>query len=368
MQIGVVGAGIIGLSLARALQQAGHIVTVYDQAAVPNPLASSVDGSRLIRHAYGRHLGYAAMVDDAYAAWERLWADLGERLYRRTGTLVLSAPGETWARDSAETMDRIGQSYEWLDGEAAARRFPLLEVSALADICFVPSGGVLQADAIVAALARRVTRLGGAVHAESRIAAVDLDGGTLRLESGDEVAHDLLILSAGPWTGELLPELARRLTPSRQVVCYGEIPEALQEQWAEMPMVLEIGKDSPGFYAVPPVFGGPLKVGDHAFTLTGDPDRERFPEADECAEIFERAGGRVRDFQGYRLIEGKTCFYTVAEEERFLVARRERGFVFAGFSGHGFKFGPLIGERFADMLAGKLSHERFIRWIEGRGA
>src|SRR5690554_6035862 len=88
VRILVVGAGIIGLCTAWALARDGHEVTVLEQGPVPNPNGSSVDFHRLIRYAYGDRLGYTRMVGEAHAAWERLWSDLGERLYVRTGTLL----------------------------------------------------------------------------------------------------------------------------------------------------------------------------------------------------------------------------------------------------------------------------------------
>ncbi|RDD60972.1 FAD-dependent oxidoreductase [Ferruginivarius sediminum] len=366
MQVAVAGAGVIGLSLARSLLQAGHEVTVYDRAEVPNPHASSVDRSRLIRYAYGRQAGYAGMVDDAYAAWDRLWAELGESHYVRTGTLVLAQPGATWARDSANALAAMGRPVEWLDPAEAEARYPLLDLTGVERAFYVPSGGVLHAERVVAALARRVRALGGTVREQCPVESVDTVSGRMVLADGTRGQADMLLLAPGPWAARLLPDLEQRLTPSRQVVTYGDIPPGTRAQWDAMPMVLDIGKDS-GFYAVPPVLGEPLKVGDHSFSLQGDPDWDREPGADELRGIFESAGVRLKGFDAYRLRDGRTCFYTVAAEERFVVEQRGRAAVFAGFSGHGFKFGPLIGERFAEVAAGRRSFESFARWAEGEG-
>ena len=88
MKISIIGAGIMGLGCAWALERLGHQVTVFDQGPIPNPLATSHDSHRLIRHAYGDRLGYMRMVADAYAIWDRLWADLGERLYQDRKSVV----------------------------------------------------------------------------------------------------------------------------------------------------------------------------------------------------------------------------------------------------------------------------------------
>ena len=70
----IVGGGIMGLATAWALARDGHEVELFEQGPLPNPLASSMDEHRLIRHPYGDHRGYARMIDDAYAAWDLLWA------------------------------------------------------------------------------------------------------------------------------------------------------------------------------------------------------------------------------------------------------------------------------------------------------
>ena len=62
----VVGGGIMGLATAWGLAREGHTVELFEQGPLPNPLASSMDEHRLIRHPYGDHAGYARMIDQAY--------------------------------------------------------------------------------------------------------------------------------------------------------------------------------------------------------------------------------------------------------------------------------------------------------------
>jgi len=76
---------------------------------------------------------------------------------------------------------------------------------------------------------------------------------------------------------------------------------------------------------------------------------------------------RFRDFPSYRKLEARACFYDVSEGERFLVEPLgERAWVLSGFSGHGFKFGALIGERLADAIAGRIEAQALTRWAAGR--
>jgi glycine/D-amino acid oxidase-like deaminating enzyme len=363
----IVGAGIVGLSAARVLLAEGYRVEVVEQGPVPNAHGSSVDSSRLIRHTYGTQHGYAALVDAAYAAWDRLWAELGTTHYTQTGTLILSRPGTTWAQDSAATLDALGKRYRVLGPDEAARRFPLLNLDGVERAYWVETGGVLAAEPIVEALARQLRAQGAAITEHTAVTDLDPVQGRVWLEDGTQRQTDLLLVAAGPWTGRLWPDLDAWLTPSRQLVCYADVPDDLYAAWRRMPMVLDIAdaevRGEGSVYAVPPVGDAPLKLGDHAFSLAGDPDQERSAGEDELERLFETTCRQLAEPARYRLLSGRTCFYTVAPDTCFLHRQEGCAHALAGFSGHGFKFGPLIGERFAEMVTGALAPEEFAAWL-----
>jgi glycine/D-amino acid oxidase-like deaminating enzyme len=364
-RVAVVGAGIMGLAAARALLKRGAEVSVFEQGPIPNPLGSSVDQHRLIRYPYGGEIGYTRMIDAAYGAWDRLWADLGERLYAETGTIGIDGPGADWAKRSAAAMETAGVPFEALGGDALVRRFPHLVADGIETALFQPHGGALFAGRIVERLAHHLGTHGVALHAKTRVADIDPERARLRLADAAVHGFDRVVVAAGPWVTRLVPDLAARVTPSRQIVVYLEPPAGVD--WSTAPMLIEMRRDY-AFYAVPPRAGTGHKFGDHRFTLAGDPDREREATRAEAEALLAGCRGRFRDGERYRIVEAKTCFYDVAPEERFILEPLgAAGFVLSGFSGHGFKFGALMGELAAAAVLGERNVDAVRDYAAGRG-
>lgn len=353
----------MGLSAAWALSRLGHRVTVLDQGPVPNPRGASFDQHRLIRYPYGAALGYTRMVADAYRAWDQLWNELGERHYVATGSLALCVGDTRWVEASAEALRALGLKVEWLPPARLAERFPLLTSGGISSAFHSDTGGALLADRIVAALARHLAARGVGIVPEARVVELEPESATVRL-SDRRVTADFLVVAAGAWAGRLVPGLAARVTPSRQVVVYLDPPADRAAAWAAHPLILDIGEGA-GFYLVPPVAGTGLKVGDHRFTLAGDPDDPREASVEEAQAVFATCGARLADFDRYRLASARVCYYAVEPEERFVIERTGRAWIMAACSGHAFKFGPVLGQRLAEAIDGRMDGARLSRWAAG---
>jgi glycine/D-amino acid oxidase-like deaminating enzyme len=362
----IVGGGIMGLTTAWALARAGHEVELLDQGPLPNPLASSMDEHRLIRHPYGDHKGYARMIDEAYAAWDLLWADLGQRLYAPTGTLALSGNGADWAQRSAATLEAIGRPMTEIAVADLPRRFPLLNACGVERAFWLDTGGVLFAQDIVTALAAYLARQPRVrLFPNTKVRSVDVEHGRVTTEAGDVRSGDVVVVAAGAWAPRLLPALAGRLIPSRQVVAYFDLPAESRAAWAKAPMIIEKTGDV-GLYLVPPMDGRGLKVGDHEFSRRGDPAAERSASEEEIRPLLERCRSLFHGFERWRTDRLKVCFYTVTDDERFVVDKLgSKGWLMSPCSGHGFKFGALMGLELARTIASERNPAAHARWAAG---
>lgn len=351
MRVLIVGAGIMGLSLARALLARGHQPVLFEQGPVPNPLGTSVDQHRLIRYPYGDSLAYTRMITPAYAAWDGLWRDLGRTLYYQTGTLALTGENPApWYRQSLHTLAAAQIAFDRLSPAELASRYPFLALRNVTEGLYLGSGGVLLAGAIVQALAAWLGEQGVVIHPHSRVSDIDVQTARLTLADGRQEQGDVVVAATGAWTLKLLPSLADTLTPSRQVVVYTDPPAQWAKAWANAPMLLDIDP-SEGFYVVPPVPGTGLKVGDHRFSMVGDPDASREGADAEASALMAQLRPHLTDGADYQQKAAKVCFYTVAAEERFLMQPLgPAGWVASCCSGHGFKFGALMGDWLGEAL------------------
>jgi glycine/D-amino acid oxidase-like deaminating enzyme len=110
------------------------------------------------------------------------------------------------------------------------------------------------------------------------------------------------------------------------------------------------------FYGFP-IWGRPgIKVAVHSGGDETDPDKvNREISDDERAEIVEVARQALHGITGNVLHEA-TCLYAVSPDHDFIVdfaPGMGNVVVGAGFSGHGFKFTPAIGELLVQILLGE---------------
>jgi sarcosine oxidase len=360
----IVGAGINGLCAAWALVRAGHRVRVFDAAPIPNTQGTSYDQHRLIRTPYGSQRGYAAMMGEGWAAWETLWRDLGQRHVATPGCLALStAPGD-WTDRSADTLDGLGIAYERVAPEHVAARFPMLETGDVRFGLFDPDGGMLFADRIMDDLTAWLTRHGAALHGETPVASVEEDRAAIRTSSGERLAGDAVLVTAGVWAARLYPQLADSYVPLRQVVAYVAPPDALATAWRAAPVMLDLGGPR-GMYLAPPAEGRGFKIGCGAYNRPCGLDEAADSVPTDGPALLDFYRARFRRWEEFRVLGLRICRYAHEPDQRFILRRFGAAWVLTGCSGHGFKFGPLMGQALARAALGEQDPDRLAAWVAG---
>lgn len=360
----VVGGGIAGLSTAWGLARRGFAVELFEQGPLPHPRASSYDEHRIIRHAYGDLEGYAYLMPEAFRIWDALWADIGARHFDPLPVIYFMRGETEWYPATMRSMRRMGIGCADIPLDVAAARFPMIEPRGLTRVLETWGAGILYPIRIMTDLVKHLAGRGVALHPDTLVTSVDLDAGTLRTRNGT-VHGDAVVVTAGAWVNRLIPSLTGIAVPSRQAVMFLAPPPALAAAWQAAPVMIDLGAES-GTYTLPPREGTRLKIGDHRFTRQGDPDGDRAGTDADVERLIDAANRAWRDFGRYTVLERKACFYTVTEDERFLVRREgEKGWLGSACSGHGFKLGPLMGDALAAAIAGERDPESLPSWAAG---
>ena len=107
------------------------------------------------------------------------------------------------------------------------------------------------------------------------------------------------------------------------------------------------------FYGFPVHWRGCVKVADDMIGEPFDPDRDREHEDPVAlAKLRDFLGRHMPGLRDAEVVYSKTCTYSMTPDSDFIIDRvpnLDNALVAAGFSGHGFKFGILIGQIMADL-------------------
>ncbi|MDQ3719564.1 MAG: FAD-binding oxidoreductase [Actinomycetota bacterium] len=193
-QIGVVGAGIVGLSTAYALAEQGAEATIYE-SGVPGNGQSGGD-SRIFRHAHDDPR-LVAFARDSRAAWNEWGERLGVELVSGDGVVALGPTVE----DRLRTLEQV-------DG-VAARSIDPSELSELLPPLAGYSGPAMVDEAggairVRAAIENLAGELGDRLQAEEVISLRPTRRGSVEVRAGGATGeHERVVVCAGRGTASL---------------------------------------------------------------------------------------------------------------------------------------------------------------------
>jgi sarcosine oxidase len=335
----VVGGGLLGLAAARALHRRGREVVVLEQSTVGHRRGGSYGPSRIFRLGYSDPI-YVRMALTALDLWGELEGEAGETLLDTTGQVSFGADLQALF----DAMTGAGAPAIWMSAVDVRATFPDIAVDGPA--VFEPASGVLAADKCLAALRASA---GHDVREDQRVTRVVDDGTHVTVDTdATTLRADVAIISPGPWSASVLSELA----PVNTFATLEHVAYVRHRDGALPQMPVFIAHDRPAVYGLPTRSLGLYKVALHHAGAAVDPDAPTMAVDPEAVGRIEAATRRwLPTFEPKaELVE--TCLYDNTPDEHFILDRRERIVVGAGTSGHGFKFGPLLGELLADLATG----------------
>jgi sarcosine oxidase len=346
----VIGGGVMGSSAAWHLASRGLDVILLERSAPGHTEGASHGSARIFRLAYpdAFSVGLAAR---ALPLWRRLEQESGRHVLTLAGALDHGPPDVV-----AELQARLvegGHAVETLHPGAAAERWPDLRFDT--SVLFHPASGRVHADHAVLAFQEAAAAQGASIRHHTRVAKI-LRHGPERVEiltaDGASLTASAAVLAVGGWSPGLAAATVAGIPPLRvtreQPVHF---PAADALAWPSF-----IHHAGAGYIADHDVYGSGsvdgVKAGLHGVGPVVDPDDP--DRAIDPAAVRRLQQYAERWLPGVDATEptASTCLYTTTPDHGFVVDRQGPVTVMAGFSGHGFKFAPVLGALAADLVAG----------------
>lgn len=349
----VIGLGAMGGAAAFHLARRGKRVLGLERFDIPHSMGSSHGVNRIIRLAYYEDPSYVPLLRRAYQLWRELEAGSGEQLLHITGSIDASER-DSWvfARSLASCIEHE-LPHEILTAAELRERFPAYHLPDGHIALLQPEGGFLASERAIVTHVTGALEAGAEIHGHEQVRSWELTADGLRVDT-DRGSYEAerLVISAGAWMSDFLPELTHLFVPERQVLAWFQ-PTAPHLFQPERFPVFNLADGAERLYGFP-IFGIPgFKFGryHHRHEVVDPETMNR--EADRVDEDL------LRDLASRYFPDGvgpvmtmKTCIFTNTPDEHFILDTLpgdERVVVASPCSGHGFKFASVMGEIIADL-------------------
>jgi sarcosine oxidase len=351
------------------LAKRGYKVLGIEQYTITHELGSHAGQSRIIRKAYFEHPDYVPLLQSAYENWKTLEEETGQQVYYQTGLVYFGKPEMAVIKGVNVSADLYKINVEKVDEVSSKQRFPQFSIPKEFETVYEPGAGFITPEKAIKLYAGVSIKLGAEIHVSEKAIGWKIEGNSIVLDTNkDSYRCSKLIITAGAWSGNLIPGMGEKIEVTRQFVAWIKPKNWDDYTLNNFPCWL-IDEDERkgcyyGFPILPPdTFGAPhgLKIACHYPGRITEADKVNRQAEDEDIENIRYALDKYFPGTFNGMVTSKTCLYASLPDENFIIDRlpgyEDHVTIAIGFSGHGFKFAPVVGEILADLsIEGRTKH------------
>lgn len=355
----VIGAGAFGGWAALSLREKGLNVVSIDEYGPSNPRSASAGETRSIRSGYGAQGFYSAWSAQALELWRQRQAEFGRTLLYPNDRIEIAREWSPALTAQREIFDRLGLPYEVLDRAQLRARYPQMNFDDT-EFAFIEkdSAAVIMARESMIHVSNVFQQKGGAFRI-GRALPGSSSGRRLEsvaLNNGETLSADTFVFACGPWSPKVFPEvMGPKIAVRRSEYYYWGVPPGdVRFSWPNQPAWHDHIEGGYGFGSIERGLKYSPSGGGGA---AHDPDTaERLPTAHLMARGRRYIGMRFPDMRDAPIVETRVCQTEGTADNHFVIDRHpdyDNVWIASGGGGHGFKFGPLLGEYISDRVLGR---------------
>ncbi|KAL2897499.1 putative sarcosine oxidase [Bienertia sinuspersici] len=362
----VVGGGIMGSCTAYQTAKRGYTTLLLDQFDMLHYRGSSHGESRTLRVTYPESY-YPCMVVESSKLWDEAQSEIGYKVLYPTNQLDIGQASDRSLQAVIRSCQSNSIEFRVLDHAQVAKEYGGGVVVPEDWIGVVSKGaGVIKPTKAVCMFQTLAFHNGATLKDNRKVIDIrkaddDTGGCVVATDKRETFYGRKCVISAGAWTNKLLKKVIGRdipIKPLETTLWYWKVKEEYEKDYS-----IDGGFPTFAGYGCPYIYGTPsleypglIKIGVHGGKFV-DPDKRTWTPEPELADVIknwvrDRFGGRV---DHDRPISVQSCMYSMTPDEDYVIDFIGGEFgkdviVTGGFSGHGFKMGPVIGRVVADLV------------------
>ncbi|KAG6619979.1 Sarcosine oxidase [Phytophthora cinnamomi] len=363
----VVGAGLMGSAAAYYAAKEGKRVLLLEQFELLHGKGSSHGSSRIFRVAYPNDI-YTDLCLTSLELWRTIEKEADVELIRMTGALDFASERVEELVDLEKALEKYKVPFETLTGSQVNDRFPGFSLPDSSHAVFNSAAGVLNPTLAMATMQNLAKKLGADIREHSPVMSVvgkqQADGTVLAvvtLVDGTEVHGHQCIVTAGAWTNKVLKRSEADNVKLQPIATFGTYWRCKQELYTtdKFPVFIKYGN--------PEIYGLPMMNPEEGVKICRHDGPDVDPDTREGVVQPAAAQEHLRSFvaENFSHVDSSApshvddCMYTMTPDANFVIdlldvpcsggSAAKQIVVGAGFSGHGAKMTPVIGQMLADL-------------------
>lgn len=351
----VIGVGTMGSAACYYLARRGQRVLGLERFDIPHDMGAHHGFTRIIRLPYYEHPSYVMLLKRSYELWRDIQGRYGQQLLYTNGSLDIG-PADSWVfKGALRSAMEYELEHKVLTGLELAQRFPGYQLPHDIMALYQPEGGFLVPEQCVLGYVFESMKYGAEIHGREPVLHWEPlprgEGVSVHTERAVYEA-DSLVITAGAWNDSMLGFLRGLAVPERQALGWFQ-PLRPEYFTHDTFPVFNLLVDEGRYYGFP-VHGIPgFKIGKyHHLEERGSADELSREVTPRDEEILRECVARYFPMAAGPLMTLKACLFTNAPDGHFLIDLHPdypQVSYASACSGHGFKFGSVIGEILADL-------------------
>lgn len=360
-EVGVIGVGTIGSMALWRLRKAGIDAVGLEQFGPGHGFGGAAGETRYFRTSYAEGAAYVPLLFSSYELWDELQAATNTQFIWKCGLLTIGPESDGRFEGARRCAEAHRLDYQILTASEAAKRFPQQRYKDDDFVLVDPLAGVYASEFAVALAAHMAEAVGAVIHRQMHIDAIEPDDkGVTVFSESKKFRFGKVLVTTGGWGGELFPALNQVLQPKQtwQSWYITDRPERFSAD-----VFPPFGRTLNGIrlHGAPTMDGRSVCIG----AVEELPEKiidDRFLGKRVMPDL-EAVNTYVRDFfhdiqpDAIRVIPALDGYTPDDHPIVGVLPRSDRVILMCGFSNHGFKLAPILGEIAVDLVnTGETGH------------